>query len=107
MTREKKIELDLEEVTQRNHVVVMIMLEAPLSRLIFEQRESLVQFRTFEPIVVQFYPEFSYEDPQGEERTIKEDDEGWIVVSHQKKRQSTLTQRESCSYRNYKRENKA
>ncbi|KAA0039582.1 retrotransposon gag protein [Cucumis melo var. makuwa] len=57
LAREKKIELDLEEVAQTNHVVVTIMSEALSPRLIFEQRESLVQFGTFEPIVVQFHQE--------------------------------------------------
>ncbi|KAA0062669.1 retrotransposon gag protein [Cucumis melo var. makuwa] len=55
LAREKKIELDLEEVAQTNHVVVTIMSEALLPRLIFEQRKSLVQFGTFEPVVVQFH----------------------------------------------------
>ena len=63
LAHEKRIELDLKEVAETNHVAVAIMTEAPLSRLIFEQRESLVQFGTFEPIVVQFFQEVSYENP--------------------------------------------
>ncbi|KAA0042375.1 retrotransposon gag protein [Cucumis melo var. makuwa] len=55
LARKKKIELDLEKVAQTNHATMMIMLKAPPLRMIFEQRESLVQFGTFEPIVVQFY----------------------------------------------------
>lgn len=106
LAREKRIELDLEEVAQTNHAEVTIMSEASSSRLIFEQRKSLVQFGTFEPIVVQFFQEISYEDPQGEKRPIEEDDEGWIVVTHRKKRQSIPTQRESRSYQNYRRGNK-
>ena len=35
LAREKKIELDLEEVAQTNHASVMIMLEALSPRLIF------------------------------------------------------------------------
>ena len=54
LAREKKIELDLEEVAQTNHVAMTIMSEAPSSRLIFEQRKSFVQFGTCNPIVVQF-----------------------------------------------------
>ncbi|KAA0049816.1 retrotransposon protein putative ty3-gypsy sub-class [Cucumis melo var. makuwa] len=52
LAHEKKIELDLEEVAKTNHAAVTIMSEAPLSRLIFEQRENLDQFGTFKPIVV-------------------------------------------------------
>ncbi|KAA0056790.1 ty3-gypsy retrotransposon protein [Cucumis melo var. makuwa] len=79
LAREKKIELDLEEVAQTNHAAVTIMSEALSSRLIFEQKESL----------------------------IEEDDEGWIVVTHQKKRKSTPIQKESRFYRNYRRGNEA
>ncbi|KAA0026262.1 ty3-gypsy retrotransposon protein [Cucumis melo var. makuwa] len=52
LAHEKKIELDLEEVAQTNHAAITIMSKALSPRLIFEQRESLVQFGTFEPIVV-------------------------------------------------------
>ncbi|KAA0041300.1 uncharacterized protein E5676_scaffold145G00140 [Cucumis melo var. makuwa] len=50
-SREKKIELDLEKVAQTNHAAETIMTEALLPRLIFEQRESLVQFGTFKPMM--------------------------------------------------------
>ncbi|TYK26751.1 retrotransposon gag protein [Cucumis melo var. makuwa] len=105
--REKKIELDLEEVAQTNHAATMIMSEALLPRLIFEQRKSLVQFRTFEPIVVQFHQEVAPEDSQEKERSIEEDDEGWTVVTRRKKRKSTPIPKESRFYRNYIRGNKA
>ncbi|KAA0060830.1 Retrotransposon gag protein [Cucumis melo var. makuwa] len=91
LAREKKIELDLEEVTQTNYATVTIMLEGLPSRLIFEQRERLVQFETFEPIVVQFYHEVTPEDSQEKERLIEEDDEEWIAMARQKKRKSTST----------------
>ncbi|TYK15913.1 retrotransposon gag protein [Cucumis melo var. makuwa] len=81
LAREKKIELDLEEVAQTNYAAVTIMLEALSLRLIFEQRESLVQFGTFEPVVVQFHQEVALEDSQEKERSIEEDNEGWIVVT--------------------------
>ncbi|TYK30252.1 uncharacterized protein E5676_scaffold595G00790 [Cucumis melo var. makuwa] len=48
LAREKKIELDLKE------------------------------FGTFEPIVVQFHQEVAHEDSQEKERSIKEDDEGFL-----------------------------
>ncbi|KAA0042105.1 retrotransposon gag protein [Cucumis melo var. makuwa] len=76
---EKKIKLDLEEVAQTNHVAVTIMLEALSPRLVFEQSESLVQFGTFEPVVVQFHQEVAHGDSQEKERSIEEDDEGWIL----------------------------
>ncbi|KAA0042321.1 retrotransposon gag protein [Cucumis melo var. makuwa] len=78
---EKKIELYLEEVAQTNHAAVTIMSEALSPRLIFEQRESLVQFRTFKPIVVQFHQEVAPKDSQEKERSIEADNEGWIVVT--------------------------
>ncbi|KAA0035662.1 ty3-gypsy retrotransposon protein [Cucumis melo var. makuwa] len=107
LAHEKKFELDLEEVAQTNHAAVMIMSEDLSPRLIFKQRESLVQFGTFEPIMVQFHQEVAPKDSQEKERSIKEDDEGWIVVTHRKKRKSTPTQKESRFYRNYRRGNKA
>ncbi|KAA0031665.1 ty3-gypsy retrotransposon protein [Cucumis melo var. makuwa] len=107
LAREKKIELDLEEVAQTNHAAVTIMSEALSPRLIFEQRESLVQFGTFELVVVQFHQEVALEDSREKERPIEEDDEGWIVVTRRKKRKSTLIEKESCFYRNYRRGNKA
>ncbi|KAA0034031.1 ty3-gypsy retrotransposon protein [Cucumis melo var. makuwa] len=76
LAREKKIELDLEEVAQTNYAAVTIMSEALLPRLIFEQRERLVQFGTLELIVVQFLQEVALEDSQEKERSIEEDDEG-------------------------------
>ncbi|KAA0056780.1 ty3-gypsy retrotransposon protein [Cucumis melo var. makuwa] len=106
LAREKKIELDLEEVAQTNHAAAMIMSEAILPRLIFEQRESLVQFGTFEPVVVQFHQEVAPEDPQEKERSIEKDDEGWTIVTRRKKRKSTLIQKEPRFYRNYRRGNK-
>ncbi|KAA0062536.1 ty3-gypsy retrotransposon protein [Cucumis melo var. makuwa] len=107
LAREKKIELDLEEVAQTNHAATMIMSEALSRRLIFEQRESLVQFGTFEPVVVRFHQEVALEDSQENERLIEEDDEGWIIVTRRKKRKSTPIQKEHRFYRNYRRGNKA
>ncbi|KAA0051584.1 retrotransposon gag protein [Cucumis melo var. makuwa] len=107
LAHEKKIELDLEEVAQTNYAAAMIMSEALSPRLIFEQRESLVQFGTFEPVVVQFHQEVALEDSQEKERLIEEDDEGWIIVTRRKKRKLTSIQKEHRFYRNYRRGNKA
>ena len=76
LAREKKIELDLKEVAQTNYAAVTIMSEALSPRLIFEKRESLVQFGTLELIVVKFHQEVAPEDSQEKERSIEEDDEG-------------------------------
>ncbi|TYJ98340.1 retrotransposon gag protein [Cucumis melo var. makuwa] len=84
LAHEKTIELDLEEVAQTNHATVTIMLEALSSILILEQMESLVQFGTFDPIFVQFYQEIAPDHSQGKERSVKEDDEGWIVDENPK-----------------------
>ncbi|KAA0055194.1 retrotransposon gag protein [Cucumis melo var. makuwa] len=77
LAREKKIELDLEEVAQTNHAAVTIM---KLHLRILKKKE----------------------------RSIEEDDKGWIVVTRRKKRKSTSTQtqKESRFYRNYRRGNK-
>ncbi|KAA0056396.1 retrotransposon gag protein [Cucumis melo var. makuwa] len=98
LAREKKIELDLEEVAQTNHAAAMIVSEALSPRLIFEQTESLVQFGTFEPVVVQFHQEVAPEDSQETERLIEEDDEGWTIVTHRKKRKSIPIQKETRFY---------
>ncbi|KAA0067356.1 retrotransposon gag protein [Cucumis melo var. makuwa] len=76
LAREKKIELDLEEIAQTNHATRTIMSKALSPRLIFEQRETLVQFGTLEPIMVQFHQEVAPEDSKKKERSIEEDDEG-------------------------------
>ncbi|KAA0047638.1 retrotransposon protein putative ty3-gypsy sub-class [Cucumis melo var. makuwa] len=103
----EKIELNLKEGAQTNHAAVTIMSEALSLRLIFYHRERLVQFGTFEPIVVQFYQEVTPEDSQEKEKSIEEDNEGWIIVTRRKKRKSTSTKKESHFYRNYGRGNKA
>ncbi|KAA0054170.1 ty3-gypsy retrotransposon protein [Cucumis melo var. makuwa] len=79
LAHEKKIELDLEEVAQTNHDAATIMSEALSPKLIFEQRKSLVQFETFELVVVQFHQEVAPEDSREKERSIEEDNERWTV----------------------------
>ncbi|KAA0053336.1 retrotransposon gag protein [Cucumis melo var. makuwa] len=60
LAHEKKIELDLEEVAQTNHATITIMSEALSPRLIYDQRESLIQFGTFKPIHVRFQQRRAY-----------------------------------------------
>jgi len=52
LARENKIELDIDEVAQTNHVAVNMTSSVLPSILLYDQRESLIQFGTFEPILV-------------------------------------------------------
>ncbi|KAA0025983.1 retrotransposon gag protein [Cucumis melo var. makuwa] len=54
LARENKIELDIDEVAQTNHVAVNMTSSVPPSILLYDQRKSLIQFGTFKPIVFQF-----------------------------------------------------
>ena len=52
--REKKIELDIDEVAQTNHIAIESTSSIPPSMLPYDQRKNLIQFGTFEPILVRF-----------------------------------------------------
>ncbi|KAA0066222.1 retrotransposon gag protein [Cucumis melo var. makuwa] len=52
LARENNIELNIDEVAQTNHVAVKTTSRVLLSMLLYDQRESLIQFGTFEPILV-------------------------------------------------------
>ena len=54
LAREKKIELDMDEVAQMNHVVVKMTSSVLPSMLPYHQRKNLIQFEIFEPILVRF-----------------------------------------------------
>ncbi|TYK11760.1 retrotransposon gag protein [Cucumis melo var. makuwa] len=54
LTRENKIELDTDKVAQTNHVAVNMTSSVSPSILLYDQRESLIQFGTFEPMLVRF-----------------------------------------------------
>ncbi|KAA0033630.1 ty3-gypsy retrotransposon protein [Cucumis melo var. makuwa] len=47
LARENKIELDIDEVAQTNHVAVNMTSSVPPSILLYDQRESLIQFGNF------------------------------------------------------------
>ncbi|TYK00852.1 retrotransposon gag protein [Cucumis melo var. makuwa] len=49
---ENKIELDIDEVAQTNHVAVNMTSSVLPSILLYDQRESLIQFGTFEHVLV-------------------------------------------------------
>ncbi|XP_038904526.1 uncharacterized protein LOC120090905 [Benincasa hispida] len=54
LARERKIKLDLDEVVQTNHTAVTVTPSVVPPTISYEERESLVQFGTFEPMVVRF-----------------------------------------------------
>ncbi|KAA0033525.1 retrotransposon gag protein [Cucumis melo var. makuwa] len=75
LARENKIELDIDEVAQTNHVAVNMTSSVPPSILLYDQRESLVQFRTFEPILVQFQQKTMTSNSQNTEEPIEDEGE--------------------------------
>ncbi|KAA0041873.1 retrotransposon gag protein [Cucumis melo var. makuwa] len=76
LVREKKIKLDIDEVAQRNHVAVKMSSSVMPSTLLYDQRKSLIQFRTFELRVVQFQKKTVMIDFQNKEEPIIKDGEG-------------------------------
>ena len=52
--RVKKIELDIDEVAQTNHVAVEMTSSVPPSTLPYDQRKNLIQFGTFNSILSLF-----------------------------------------------------
>ncbi|KAA0066689.1 retrotransposon gag protein [Cucumis melo var. makuwa] len=54
LARENKIEQDIDEVAQTNHVAVNMTSSVSPSILLYDQRESLIQFGTFKSILVRF-----------------------------------------------------
>ncbi|KAA0035858.1 retrotransposon gag protein [Cucumis melo var. makuwa] len=73
--REKKIELDIDEVAQANHVAIEMNLTVLPLTLLYDQRESLIQLETSEPIVVQFQQRMVMVDFQNKEEHVKNDGE--------------------------------
>ncbi|KAA0064216.1 retrotransposon gag protein [Cucumis melo var. makuwa] len=54
LAREKKIELDIDEVAQTNHVAIEMTSNVPPLTQLDDQRKSLIQFGTSAPILVLF-----------------------------------------------------
>ncbi|KAA0067219.1 retrotransposon gag protein [Cucumis melo var. makuwa] len=79
LARENKIELDIDEVVQTNHVTIEMASSVPPSTQLYDQRKSLTQFGTFEPIVVSFQQKIVLTDSQNKEEPIVDDDKGRIV----------------------------
>ena len=82
LTRDKKIELNIDEVAQTNYIAVEITSSVPPSTLLYDQRESLIQFGIFEPILVQFKQKIVTTDSQNKEESDEDDGKQWIVVAH-------------------------
>ena len=76
LAREKKIELDIDELAEMNHVAVKMTSSVPPSTQIYDQRKSLIQFWTFEPTVVQFQQRIVTTNSQNKEEHVEDDDEG-------------------------------
>ncbi|KAA0061141.1 ty3-gypsy retrotransposon protein [Cucumis melo var. makuwa] len=86
LARENKIDLDIDELAQTNHVAVNMPSSVSPSILLYDQRESLIQFRTFEPILVRFQQKIMMSNSQNKEEPIEDEGEEWIVVAHKKER---------------------
>ena len=84
LAREKKI-VDLDKVAQTNHVAVTMTSNVLPSTMYYDKRESLVKFGTFEPIVVWFQQKILMTDSQSKDEPVKDDGEGWILVTRRKK----------------------
>ncbi|TYK16519.1 retrotransposon gag protein [Cucumis melo var. makuwa] len=95
LARENKIELDIDEVAQTNHVAVNMTSNVPPSILLYDQRESLIQFGTFEPIHVQFQQKTMTSNSQNKEEPSEDEGEEWIGVAHKKERQTSFVQTNS------------
>ncbi|KAA0061113.1 ty3-gypsy retrotransposon protein [Cucumis melo var. makuwa] len=72
----------------------------------FVLKELILRLAREKKIKLDLEEEVTPEDSQEKERLIEEDDEGWTVVTRRKKRKSTLIQKESRLYINYRRGNK-
>ncbi|KAA0065362.1 retrotransposon gag protein [Cucumis melo var. makuwa] len=74
LARENKIELDIDEVAQKNHVAVKMTSRVLPSMFLYDQRKSLIQFETFEPILVRFQQKIMMTKSQNKEEPIEDDD---------------------------------
>ena len=66
----------------------------PLTQL-YDQRKSLIQFGTFEPILVQFQQKIITTNSQNKEESIVDDNKEWIVMTRRKCRQTNFIQTKS------------
>ncbi|TYK27425.1 retrotransposon gag protein [Cucumis melo var. makuwa] len=90
-----RIELNIDEVAQTNHVAVNITSSVSPSILLYDQRKRLIQFGNFEPILVQFQQKITTSNSQNKEEPIEDEGKEWIVVTHKKERQTSSIQTKS------------
>ncbi|KAA0057875.1 retrotransposon gag protein [Cucumis melo var. makuwa] len=95
LARENKIELNIDEVAQTNHVAVNMTSSVSPSILLYDQRESLIQFGTFEPILIRFQQKTMTSNSQNKEEPSEDEGEEWIGVAHKKERQTSSVQTNS------------
>ncbi|KAA0033157.1 ty3-gypsy retrotransposon protein [Cucumis melo var. makuwa] len=95
LARENKIELNIDKVAQTNHVAFNMTSSFPPSILLYDQRESLIRFRHFEPILVRFQQKIMTSNSQNKEEPIEDEGKKWIVVAHKKERQISSVQTKS------------
>ncbi|TYK20938.1 retrotransposon gag protein [Cucumis melo var. makuwa] len=105
LARENKIELDIDEVAQTNHVAVNMTSSVSPSILLYDQRKSLIQFGTFKPILVRFQQKIMTSNSQNKEEPIEDEGEEWIVVAHKKERQTSSIQTKSHFHQKYSKGN--
>ena len=61
----------------------------------YNKKETLIQFETFEPIVVRFQQKLEITDSQNKNEPIEDDGKGLIFVTHPKKEKSNSTKKKS------------
>ncbi|KAA0059024.1 retrotransposon gag protein [Cucumis melo var. makuwa] len=101
LAREKKIELDINEVAQTNHVAIEMTSNVPPLTQLDDQRKSLIQFGTSAPILVLFQQRIVAINSQNKEAHGKDDGEGWITITRQKGRQPNSIHKESRFHQKY------
>ncbi|KAA0034814.1 ty3-gypsy retrotransposon protein [Cucumis melo var. makuwa] len=105
---DEKIELELDDMAQTNHVAVIIQSDSRLSAI-----GSLIQFGSLEPVVIYSSPEdlqnndFRADGPKEEEKQVDNVEEGWTLVMRRKKRKQSFSQKESGSCRTYRSKGKS
>ncbi|KAA0066955.1 ty3-gypsy retrotransposon protein [Cucumis melo var. makuwa] len=105
---DKKIELELDDVAQTNHVAVIIQSDSRLSAI-----GSLIQFGSLEPVVIYSSLEdlqnndFQDDGPKEAEKQVDNVEEGWTLVTRRKKHKQSFSQKESDSYRKYRSKGKS
>ena len=71
LAREKKIELDMDEVAQTNHIAVEMTSSVSPSMMPYDQWKSLIQFGTSKPILVRFQQKIVTTDSQNKEKHVE------------------------------------